>query len=174
MAIIVDQLRMLRVILLGLREPKGPVFCFGSRVGLSDIDINLHLTNSRYLAIMDMGRLGLLVRGRIGSELLRRRIAPVIVELDIKYRRELRFGQRYRLDTRVVAIKGKSIELEQTFLVGNKVHARATVRSVLLERGKTISPEFLREGVTTPLRIEHWEVVLPGSSGPLPKLPKSD
>lgn len=159
MGLIMDPLRMVRVILLGLSRPKGPVFRFDARVGLSDIDINLHLTNSRYLYLMDLGRLGLMVQGRIGRELLRRRIAPVIVELDIKYRRELKLGQRYTLDTRVVAIKGKVVELEQTFLVGKRVHARATVRSVLLERGRTIAPDGLRDGVTEPLHIEHWEAV---------------
>ena len=43
------------------------------RVWLSDIDVNIHMNNARYLAVMDLGRFDLFLRTGMGRTFVRRR-----------------------------------------------------------------------------------------------------
>ena len=62
-------LRALRVPRIGLLDESA----VGFRVLPGDLDVNVHLNNGRYLALMDLGRFDLLIRGG----LLRPRSLPV-------------------------------------------------------------------------------------------------
>jgi acyl-CoA thioesterase FadM len=85
------------------------------RVLPTDLDINLHLTNSRYLALMDLGRIELMLRSGLFKEVLRRRWLPVVSIASIRFRREINPFQRFWLHTRVLGWDEKWFYMEQRF-----------------------------------------------------------
>jgi len=139
--------------------PQAPQSLLSYRVGLLDIDINLHLTNSRYLFYMDLGRWDLFLRSGLVRKSLKENLSLAMVELDMKFRQELKPLQPFVLDSRVVEIRSKLITFEQHFLVGDRVHARAFARTLLTQNRKVIVPQDFMGMISTPLRIQNWRVV---------------
>ena len=98
----INRLRLARVLVRAAAHGITPTTesVLDLRVGLADLDMNLHMNNARYLSAMDVGRWDLTVRSGLLVEAVRRRMQPVVVDLDIKFRRELRPGARFALVTR--------------------------------------------------------------------------
>jgi acyl-CoA thioesterase FadM len=137
------RLRALAVVARGLAGPKELVSRLPLRVWPTDVDLNVHLTNSRYAALMDLGRLDLLLRSGVARSMFLTDARPIAVEVRLRFAKELRLGQRFTLETRVVGRERKAVVVEQRFLVGDEVHAVGTVSLVLLRRGKVIEPRLL-------------------------------
>jgi YbgC/YbaW family acyl-CoA thioester hydrolase len=127
------------------------ISCLERRVGVADCDFNRHLTNSMYPRYMDQGRWDLVVRSGAHRVCLSKRVRPVVVDLKIKFRRELKFGTQFILDSRITNLDGKAMVIEQYFLVDGIVHAQAEVRSLILGRRGVISPSDF-----APFLCEPW------------------
>ena len=84
-------LRTIRIISSALLSSKSTVSQLDYRVGLADCDFNRHLTNSKYPAYMDLGRWDIMVRTGALAVCLKHRIAPVVVDMNLEFKRELRF-----------------------------------------------------------------------------------
>lgn len=119
-----------------------------------DCDINGHMNNSRYLALMDLGRWHHVLVSGVGREMRLRRLAPVAVHVDIDFRKSLHPFQRFVLETRIVEVGTKSIKVSQTFKLGDEVAAQANVVVVLRNQEGTqpVAPlvEALPHLVPTP------------------------
>lgn len=117
------------------------------RVWPTDLDLNLHMNNGRYLTVMDLGRLDLTFRCGLGGLLLRRRWRPVVGAVRIRFRRSLDPFERYALETRLLGWDGKWLYLGQRFLKGDgDLAAEAYVRAVFLGAEGAVPPaELLRE-----------------------------
>ena len=139
------------VIGTALLGPSTPVSRLERRVRATDCDFNRHLTNSMYPHYMDLGRWDLVVRSGAMKQCLAERARPLVVELNIKYRKELRHRTHFTLDTRFVALDGKALVIEQHFLVGDHIHASAVVRSLLVKDKRVIEPSLFAPFVTPPL-----------------------
>lgn len=129
------------------------------RVLPNDLDLSLHMNNGRYLAIMDLGRLDLLIRTGLGRAVWRHGWTPVANAAVIRFRRELRAFDRYRLETRVSAWLDQAVLLEQTFVFAGgeregQVAARALFKGALYDRGARryvpVSELMKAIGVDTP------------------------
>ncbi len=129
--------RMLVVLLAALFRPRAGFLdecTIALRVWPNDVDSNLHMTNSRYLLAMDVGRWDLAVRTRFWRELLRRRWFPVLGSATLRFRRPLDPFQRYRLVTRLVAWDEKWVYVEQRFERGGHLHAVGRVKALFRGR----------------------------------------
>jgi acyl-CoA thioesterase FadM len=109
------------------------------RVLPNDLDISFHMNNGRYLAVMDLGRLDLLIRSGLGGAVWRYRWTPVANAAVIRFRRELRIFDSYRLDTRVAGWLEQAVLIEQTFVFASgsrqgQVAARALFKGALYDR----------------------------------------
>ena len=108
-----------------------------------DCDFNRHLTNSRYPVYLDLGRWDIMVKSGALSLCVRKRYTPVVVDMNLSFRKELPFGTPFTLDTRIVAVEARVLVFEQLFLVDETVHCRAEIRSLVLHRGRvTWAEEF--------------------------------
>ena len=135
--------RMLRVFVTAL---------FRSRIGLldssglrfwvlpTDLDINLHMNNARYLSFMDLGRTDLLLRAGMLQTMRRERWMPVVGRIDIMFRRPLLPFRRFSLKSRLLCWDEKWLYLEQLLESAAGVHAVATVRGLFLDRSGTAVP----------------------------------
>jgi len=131
-----------RIPLLVMRQAIAPLPDIGTfeadslnlRVGLTDIDFNLHLNNARYLSVMDYGRIHLLARGGVLKQIIRQRWVPVAGAIWITYRRSLSLWARYQLATRLVCWDNRWFYMEQTFTGEEGLAAVGWVKSALLHR----------------------------------------
>lgn len=136
-------LRLAVVMLASLFGPRlTPPFAVSRlrfRVWPHDLDTSLHMNNGRYLSIMDLGRLDLMIRTGLWRSVLRERWTPILGAATIRYRRELRLFQPFRLETRIVCWTGAAVVMEQRVLADGRdgeaaLHAVALVRASLYDR----------------------------------------
>lgn len=105
------------------------------RVVPTDLDLLLHMNNGKYLTLMDLGRMDLMLRSRMWGEMTKRGWYPVVAGQTITYRRSLNPFQRFDLLTKVLGVDDRWIYMDQTFVVGETVHAHAVIRARFLKKG---------------------------------------
>ena len=122
-------------------EPLGPVRT-PFRVWPSDLDMFGHMTNSRYFALMDLGRTDLMFRSGLVGDLRSRGWYPVVVEESMQFKRSLNLLESFELKTEITGFDERHIILRQTFLHHGKVAALALVRARFLgPKGSRVSPQ---------------------------------
>jgi acyl-CoA thioesterase FadM len=102
------------------------------------IDLNGHMNYASYLEEMELGRWDWAFRSGAMKAFYRSRTRPVVVSVDIRYRRELKVGARFTLDTRLVALEKKLALFRQLMLGPSGLHASADIRALLLRGGKVV------------------------------------
>ncbi|HEY5037677.1 MAG TPA: thioesterase family protein, partial [bacterium] len=110
----------------------------------NDLDLNLHVNNSRYLTIMDLGRFDLAVRALGLKQVLQKRWSPVVGTLHIRFFKPLGLFQKYQLKTRVLGWDVKWFYLEQVFEFKGEVTTSAVLKILFMgPNGKVPSRLFL-------------------------------
>lgn len=110
------------------------------RVLPSDLDVQLHMNNGRYLSIMDLGRVDMMVRNGFWAIARKHGWFPVVGSVRVDYRRQLTVFQRYEMTTQIVGWDDRWIFLEQQFLVGDKLHARALFKAMIRSKAGPVTP----------------------------------
>ena len=133
---------VLRVIFLLKKAPRFALFDkvpFYSRVKLWDLDLNIHLTNSRYLKYLDLGRLEYMVLTGLLGRFIPKKVRPVVANVDITFIRSLMPFEKFTLNTRLSGWDEKYLYFEQEFIGRNgKTCAVATSRLCPLLNGKPL------------------------------------
>ena len=76
-----------------------------------------HVNNARYLELLEEARWDLITRNGYGlEEIARRRIGPTILEINLRFQRELRNRQRIKIKTWVDSYPGKVGKLVQQMM----------------------------------------------------------
>ena len=109
------------------------------RVWPHDCDMNIHLTSSRYLALMDLCRVDWLLALGVGRILLKKRWKFVVNAQEITYIREVKPFCRFDIKSRVLGWDEKYFYVEHRVVRKGKLHAIAHVRAACLERGQVIT-----------------------------------
>jgi len=143
------------------------------RVAPTDLDPLRHVNNGKYLSLLDLGRYDLLARSGFWEEASARGWYAVVAAQTITYKRSLTLGQRFSLLTRVLGVDERAVYMEQTFVRGGEVVARAVVQARFLRRtGGTVSPAELVEAgggtdrdLTLPAWVHEWADAVRISSG---------
>ena len=154
-------IRLAMVLLGTLRRSRLDVLATSSlpmRVWPTDLDVQMHMNNGRYLSLMDLGRIDLLVRSGFWREAQRRGWFPLVGASAIEYRRPLRAFERYQLTTRVLGWDERWFYVEQSFRLGDKVAAAATVKAMIRSASGAVPPSDA--------------LAVVGVSGPSPALPE--
>lgn len=125
------------------RLPPETVSRLAMRCMWADCDVNRHMNNSRYLALMDLGRYHFVLKTGLWRVMLDRRWGPVAASITIAYKKPLKPGDRFVLETRQARVGKKSAVLSQNFWVGETLYAQAEVVVVFLHRGRPVDLEEL-------------------------------
>lgn len=120
---------------------EGDVSQLEFRVWPTDLDLSLHMNNGRYLTLMDMGRIDFLVRTGLWNAVTRHRWTPIASSIVIRYRRELRPFDLFRLETRLASWAEASVVMEQVFVLMSgpykgQVAARALFKGGIYSRSE--------------------------------------
>jgi acyl-CoA thioesterase FadM len=126
------------------------------RVWPTDLDVNFHMNNGRYLTIMDLGRVDLMLRTGLGRMALKRKWSPLVGSATIRFRRSLDPFQRYRLMSRILCWDDKWFFIEQRFLRRDELIAVGLVKGLLRGRAGNIPTAAVMEALN--LRIASPEI----------------
>jgi len=133
------------------------------RVLPNDLDLNMHMNNGRYLAIMDLGRIDLLLRADLLSTLVKQRWQPLAGAVNIRFRQSLLPFVKYRLHTKIVAWDEKWFYIEQRFERKNRLIANAHVKALFRSPQGNVSPDevlgLLKVNIDPPKipeRVRKW------------------
>lgn len=110
----------------------------------TDLDLQMHMNNGRYLSIMDIGRTELLVRSGLFKACKTNGWIPVVAGIKIKYRKQFFLFKKFCLKTRTVSWDEKWFFMEQQFERKGSVRCEALVRGCFIKR-KTGKPVPTRE-----------------------------
>ncbi|MFA5593095.1 MAG: thioesterase family protein [Micavibrio sp.] len=98
----------------------------------SDLDLNGHMNNGRYLTIMDLGRMDYVLRVGMAGYIIRNGYIPVLSSASIRYRLPLLPFRKFRLTTRILCWNDKWFYMEHRFIIrgGKKDGAVAAIALV--------------------------------------------
>ncbi|GEO79941.1 thioesterase family protein [Pararhodospirillum oryzae] len=136
-------LRLIRVFLAGLAGKSLDLYGLSSlffKVMPTDLDVNIHMNNARYLALMDLGRVDLIVRTGLWRLVWRQRWQPVIGGAVVRFKRPLRPFQRFRLESRLLSWDEKWIYIEHRVLTDAGLACQAVVRAGFVGAKGLVAP----------------------------------
>lgn len=113
------------------------------RAWLTDIDINRHINNGRYLTLMDFARLDHSLRTGMMKELLKRKWWPIMGGATVSFRRELKPLSTFDITTRLLYWDEKWLYGEHRFEKDGHVHTHAYAKAVIKRGRETIPPAEL-------------------------------
>ncbi len=115
------------------------------RVLPTDLDINMHLTNARYLSMMDLGRTEFIIQAGMLKELMQRHWLPVVAVANLKFIKQINPFQRFNLITRLVGWDEKWFYMEQRFEVAGQLAAVGLVKGLFRSKnGKVPTQELIQ------------------------------
>ena len=137
-------LRVLAVIISTFFRPRlsfsGPsVLSF--RVWPHDLDINIHMNNARYMALMDLGRLDLIVRCGLWRTVFKEHWQPVIAAALVRFKKPLKPFQPFTMTSRVLSWDERWIYIEHIIETKEAVACHAVVRGAFVRKGQVIPPQ---------------------------------
>jgi len=137
-------LRFFWVIIAGFfKKPltMGEVSILQQRVWPDELDINVHMNNAKYLAVMDLGRTDWIVRAGAWKLMRYEKMAPVVGGAMVRYRRSLKLFQRYELRTRLLGWDERWLYIEQIMECKNGgIACIAVLRTTFTRNGKLVPP----------------------------------
>ena len=132
-----------------------------------DLDINRHMTNSRYLSMMDLGRTDLLIRTGLARLTWKMKWGSVLGAATIRWRRGLELFQKFEIHTRVIGWDEKWFYLDQKVVTKEHVIAHGIVKAIFVSRNGSIPAGELvdmlgKKGIHTPSpelpdAVKHWK-----------------
>lgn len=136
------------------------------RVWPLDTDLNLHLNNARYPALMDLGRVDFILRSGAWRLMRRERMGIVLGGMALRFRRPLAPFERFSLTTRLLGWDEKWLYVEQVFTGPKGVACVAVARNAFVKTGKAVPPVevFAKAGLrqaspALPAWVQQWAEV---------------
>ena len=128
--------RMLRLLLLRNRLPRMDgleVSHTQIQVWPLDCDFNLHLTNSRYPALLDLARTQYLIQIKALAKFIGGGWKSVVSSQSISFFKEIKPFTKVDITTQVLYWDRKYCYIEHEFLVAGKLHAKALARIAFIK-----------------------------------------
>jgi acyl-CoA thioester hydrolase len=92
----------------------GSVYEYPVMINEQHLDVFGHVNNAVYLTLFEEARWDLITRGGYGlDEILRRKVGPVLLEVGLKFQRELRNRQRIVIRSWTESYAGKVARMTQ-------------------------------------------------------------
>ncbi len=113
------------------------------RVAPTDLDLNFHMNNGKYLSIMDLGRFDLLLKTKNFYSLALNGHFPVVVSESIRFKKSLAPFQRFDLITQIESFDSRDFFISQKFRVVEegrvKTYAVGYMKGRFKKRGRKSS-----------------------------------
>jgi acyl-CoA thioesterase FadM len=116
------------------------------RVLPNDVDIT-KITNDRYVALMDLGRMDIAFRLGLLKKMIRKNWVPLATFCTIRFRHPLKVFKKYQLKTRIIYWDDRTFYFHQEFERKGRIVATGYVCSTLLSPKGTVRPQDILEEV---------------------------
>ncbi|HYS56238.1 MAG TPA: acyl-CoA thioesterase [Thermoanaerobaculia bacterium] len=129
--------RLIRIILLNLLRRRRHVLdesVLRFRVLPTDMDLNFHLNDGRYVSLTGLARVELLLRTGVLRGGVKRGWYPVVGATIIRYRREIRAFEKFVVRSRIAGWDDKWVYFEHRFEKNGDLAAIAYARGVMRSR----------------------------------------
>ncbi len=114
------------------------------RVFPTDLDVNLHLTNSRYFSFMDLSRVDHMIRNGAWQKIRANKLMPVLGSGSIRYRRPVPPFKKVDVTTRIAGCDDRWIYLEHKLVAGDVVYSIAVLKAAFIGKdGRISTPDLL-------------------------------
>jgi acyl-CoA thioesterase FadM len=113
----------------------------------NDLDLNLHVNNSRYLSYCDLGKVDLMLRAGVGRLALVRKWQPIVGGCLIRFRFSLRVFQRITVVTRVLCWDEKWFYALHLIESRRGVAAVALAKTSVRDRDGVVAPGAVLKGL---------------------------
>lgn len=136
-------LRLIWTCLMGLVGKRMKLFGKSSlrmTVLPTDIDLNLHLTNARYLAMADLGRVDFIIRTGLAAAAIKMKARPIVGESMAKFRKDLRPFQRFDVVTELMGWDDKWAYVIHRFCRHGRVAGVVIVRCLFANAKGAVPP----------------------------------
>lgn len=101
----------------------------------TDLDFNLHMTNSRYNSFADLSRVSFILRTGVFDRLRHEGFFPVLGSSTMRFRRPIALFERFAVTTRILTWDEKWIYLLHRFETAKDVPAVGAVKVAFVGRG---------------------------------------
>jgi acyl-CoA thioesterase FadM len=110
-----------------------------------DLDINFHMTNSRYNSFMDIGRIGFMFRHGGWSKIRKAGLFPVLGSIATRFRRPVNPFQKFTVATRIASWDDRWLYIEQKIIAGGETASITLCKTLFVGKGKRVpTDELLR------------------------------
>lgn len=106
----------------------------------TDLDLNIHMNNGRYLTICDLNRVDLFIRTGLIRTMRKRKWFPVIAEHTMTYKKSLHPFERYTAEMEITHWDEKYFYMTHTFSTGDRVVATGTSKGAIRSKAEVIKP----------------------------------
>lgn len=131
------------------RAPLNRAYILNYRVWLTDQDMFMHMTNSRYLSFSDLGRLNLLIRTGLASALRKNDWQLEICGQTRTLTRMLKAPQAFKMICEIDGWTDTHIAFNHVFRRRGNIHAAVnTLMQVADKDGNTIAPQRLIDAIS--------------------------
>ena len=126
----------------------------------TDLDFNIHVTNSRYASFMNLSRVEMMIRNGAWKRIRSAGLYPVLGSSSIRFRRPIRPFRKFDVTARVVSWDERWIYIEhKMILAGGDVAAICLVKTTFLGKEGRVPTDKL--------------IAIMGYNGPNPAFPDS-
>jgi acyl-CoA thioesterase FadM len=136
--------RLLLILLSSSARPRifmGDTLELSMRVLPNDLDINGHMTNARFLSVLDLGLIAILIRSRFMNAISSFGAFPIEGGVTISYRRQLTPLARYRLRIWYIGCDARWHVFGFAFLrKDGSLAASGMTRGGVVQRGRGLLP----------------------------------
>jgi acyl-CoA thioesterase FadM len=123
--------------------------CLNMIVLPNDLDINLHMTNGRYLTICDLNRIDLFIRTGLAKKMVKNGWAPIISEHTMNYKKSLKLFQRYQVSMELKEWDQKYFYMTHLFKCNDRIIAEGTSVGVIRGKQGVVSPQDVIEALSS-------------------------
>ena len=119
------------------------VHIYAAAVSETDLDVFGHVNNANYLRYYEQARWALLNENGLSlKDILTTRIGPVILEVDLKFKREMKARENFVIESDLADRQGRIFKIRQIIKVADQVRSEALfVASVFdMDQRKLIDP----------------------------------
>lgn len=139
--------RLMWLFLWRIRHCVGIGFLGTSRLSFRalpfDCDINMHVTNSRYPAFMDLARTYMIADMGLMKKFIKMKWMPIVNASETTFIRDIKPLEKFEIETKVVGWDNKYFYIEHRFITPRALHCIVHVRGVFVSRGKQVPIETL-------------------------------
>ena len=104
------------------------------RVTPTDLDLLRHMNNGTYLQLADVARIDMMIRSGAWRRMGQLGWISVVASETITFRRQLRIGWRFTIETQIIGWDEHCFIIEQHFVHDGEIAAKCYVRQLFVRR----------------------------------------